>query len=56
MQYLLSNYRNGIIILATFLVIIVLMHCLMCLYGGGCGHDHMVVGFTTTYAIRAYHH
>ena len=20
------------------------------------GHDHMVVGFTTTYAISAYHH
>jgi hypothetical protein len=61
MQYLLSNCRNGIIILSTFSVIIVLMHCiimhcLMCLYGGRCGHDHMVVGFTTTYAIRAYHH
>jgi hypothetical protein len=24
---------------------------------GGCrGHDNMVVGFTTTYAISAYHH
>jgi sterol desaturase/sphingolipid hydroxylase (fatty acid hydroxylase superfamily) len=21
-----------------------------------CGHDHMVVGFTTTCAISAYHH
>jgi len=20
------------------------------------GHDHMIVGFTTTYAISAYHH
>jgi len=25
--------------------------------GGGCrGRDRMVVGFTTTYAISAYHH
>jgi hypothetical protein len=24
--------------------------------GGRHGRDHMVVGFTTTYAIRAYHH
>jgi len=23
---------------------------------GHCGHDHMVLGFTTTYAISAYHH
>ena len=23
---------------------------------GGRGHDRMVVGFTTTYAINAYHH
>jgi len=23
---------------------------------GCCGRDHMVVGFTTTYAISAYHH
>jgi hypothetical protein len=23
---------------------------------GHCGRDHMVVGFTTTYAISAYHH
>ena len=23
---------------------------------GHCGHDCMVVGFTTTYAISAYHH
>jgi hypothetical protein len=23
---------------------------------GHCGHDHMVVGFTTTCAISAYHH
>jgi len=23
---------------------------------GRCGHDRMVVGFTTTYAISAYHH
>ena len=26
------------------------------LSGGRCGRDHMVVGFTTTYAISAYHH
>ena len=25
-------------------------------YRGRCGHDRMVVGFTTTYAISAYHH
>ena len=26
-------------------------------YIGGCrGHDRMVVGFSTTYAISAYHH
>jgi hypothetical protein len=24
--------------------------------GGRCGHDRIVVGFTTTYAISAYHH
>ena len=23
---------------------------------GFCGRDHMVIGFTTTYAISAYHH
>jgi hypothetical protein len=23
---------------------------------GHCSHDHIVVGFTTTYAISAYHH
>ena len=23
---------------------------------GHCGRDHIVVGFTTTYAISAYHH
>jgi len=26
------------------------------LFRGRRGHDHMVVGFTTTYAISAYHH
>jgi len=26
------------------------------LFRGRCGHDHMVVGFATTYAISAYHH
>jgi hypothetical protein len=26
------------------------------LFRGCLGHDHMVVGFTTTYAISAYHH
>ena len=26
------------------------------LFRGSCGHDHMVVGFATTYAISAYHH
>jgi len=26
------------------------------LTGGCCGRDHMVVGFTTTYAIGAHHH
>ena len=25
-------------------------------FGGCCCHDHMVVEFTTTYAISAYHH
>ena len=25
-------------------------------YKGHRGHDHMIVGFTTTYAISAYHH
>jgi len=25
-------------------------------YGGLCGYDRMVVGYTTTYAISAYHH
>jgi hypothetical protein len=25
-------------------------------YGGHCGCGRMVVGFTTTYAISAYHH
>ena len=29
---------------------------IICFYKGHCGHDHMVVGFTTTYAISAYHH
>jgi len=27
-----------------------------CLTRGRCGRDRMVVGFTTTYAISAYHH
>jgi hypothetical protein len=26
------------------------------LFRGRCGHDHMVVGFSTSYAISAYHH
>ena len=26
------------------------------MWGGSCGHDHMVVGSTNTYAISAYHH
>jgi hypothetical protein len=26
------------------------------LSGNGRGHDRMIVGFTTTYAIGAYHH
>jgi len=26
------------------------------MFGGHRGHDHMVVGFTTTYAISTYHH
>jgi len=25
-------------------------------FGGHCGHDRMVIEFTTTYAISAYHH
>jgi len=25
-------------------------------YWGRCGRDRMVVGFTTTYAVSAYHH
>ena len=29
-----------------------LVHFIIC----GCGPDRMVVGFTTTYAISAYHH
>ena len=33
-------------------------HCLQLLYavGGRRGRDRMVVGFTTTYAVSAYHH
>jgi hypothetical protein len=27
-----------------------------CTYCGCCGHDHMVVVFTITYATSAYHH
>jgi len=25
-------------------------------FRGRCGHDRILVGFTTTYAISAYHH
>jgi hypothetical protein len=28
----------------------------ICMYGGRCGRDRMVVGLTTTYVISAYHH
>ena len=28
----------------------------ICIYSGHRGHDRMVVGFTTTYAISTYHH
>jgi hypothetical protein len=32
--------------------------CVNCIseHGGRRGHDRMVVGFTTTYEISAYHH
>jgi hypothetical protein len=29
---------------------------ILCVTRGRRGHDHMEVGFTTTYAISAYHH
>jgi hypothetical protein len=33
------------------------MYMIVKIMGGrGHGHDHMVVGFTTTYAISAYNH
>ena len=32
---------------------IIILHLL---FQGPCGHDHIVVGFTTTYAVSAYHH
>ena len=37
--------------------VIILTHIIDYLQKRGChGHDHMVVGFTTTYTISAYHH
>ena len=37
--------------------VIILTHRIDYMQKRGCrGHDHMVVGFTTTYAISAYHH
>jgi hypothetical protein len=42
------------IILLLFLILLLLVRHRM--LGGGCrGRDRMVVGFTTTYAISAYH-
>jgi hypothetical protein len=38
-----------------FILSFICMHFIL-LEGGCCVHDHMVVGFTTTYAINAYHH
>jgi hypothetical protein len=43
------------------MTILVFNMCKTCLFSieifrDCCGRDHMVVGFTTTYAISAYHH
>jgi hypothetical protein len=35
---------------------VVMMNWLSTFQGCRCGHDRMVVGFTTTCAISAYHH
>ena len=53
----------------TFVMILMLYTCILeeqilslnapyylALFMGGCGHDCMVVGFTTTCAICVYHH
>jgi hypothetical protein len=38
-------------------VVNLFLHQIITLHNEGHhGHDHMVVGFTTTYAISAYHH
>ena len=35
---------------------LVIYYIITLFYGGRRGRDRMVVGFTTTYAISAYHH
>ena len=44
--------RHGRNVLTLFLLYHIVMYPLFIYYNGGrCGHDRMVVGFTTTYAI-----
>ena len=43
-------------LLLKCLVLFVGLSILQYLIRGRCGHDRMVVGFTTTGAISAYHH
>jgi len=47
---------SGVCSISRFLLIIVCCFVLPFVLRGHCGRDHMVVRFTTTYAIGAYHH
>ena len=54
-ELILFHFRWGIFLKIHWRNCNHIYHILFCLWGH-CGHDHMVVGFTTTYAISAYHH
>jgi hypothetical protein len=57
----LYNYNHSDLYITTVIVFqfiqtVLYLHIYIPVYRGCFGRDRMVVGFTTTYAISAYHH
>ena len=50
----LRAFTDPAIVLFMAMLFIIVIHVVYTLGGGYRGRDHMVVGFTTTYAINAY--
>jgi len=53
---ILQSLNIYAIFAAKYMPLIVMLHKLTYLHWGRRGHDRMVVGFTTTCVISAYHH